>query len=80
MGPLDPSNRSLTVLMDGLGRLEYRGYDSAGVALLTGTDPVEGVTLVKVAGKLAGLRAALDARPPPPRPSSGEHPGGLPST
>ena len=61
MGPLDPSNRSLTVLMDGLGRLEYRGYDSAGVALLTGTDPVEGVTLVKVAGKLAGLRAALDA-------------------
>ena len=60
VGPLDPSNRSLTVLMDGLGRLEYRGYDSAGVALLTGTDPVEGVTLVKVAGKLAGLRAALD--------------------
>ena len=66
MGPLDPSNRSLTVLMDGLGRLEYRGYDSAGVALLTGTDPVEGVTLVKVAGKLAGLRAALDADPPAP--------------
>ncbi|ALC98579.1 glutamine amidotransferase [Actinomyces sp. oral taxon 414] len=66
VGPLDPSNRSLTVLMDGLGRLEYRGYDSAGVALLTGTDPVEGVTLVKVAGKLAGLRAALDADPPAP--------------
>ena len=62
MGPLDPSNRSLTVLMDGLGRLEYRGYDSAGVAL---AGP-GGLDVVKAAGKLDNLREALAAAPPPP--------------
>ena len=46
-GPLTASDRSLTVLMDGLSRLEYRGYDSAGVALVTG----EGLAVVKAAGK-----------------------------
>lgn len=36
VGPVAvPSERSLEVLLDGLSRLEYRGYDSAGVALLT---------------------------------------------
>ncbi|MFN8097278.1 MAG: glutamine--fructose-6-phosphate transaminase (isomerizing) [Dermatophilaceae bacterium] len=51
--------RALDVVMEGLARLEYRGYDSAGVALITET----GVDSEKRAGKLANLRAALDAHP-----------------
>ena len=35
------SSRTLDVLLDGLSRLEYRGYDSAGVALVR-TDPTVG--------------------------------------
>ena len=59
--PTTPSDRSLTVLMDGLSRLEYRGYDSAGVALVG-----EGLDIVKTAGKLDHLRAALAENPPAP--------------
>ncbi len=45
--------------MDGLARLEYRGYDSAGVAVLG-----EGALRTeKRAGKLANLRRALEERP-----------------
>ena len=61
-GPLTASDRSLTVLLDGLSRLEYRGYDSAGVALVT----EQGLTVTKAAGKLENLRAELDAAPPAP--------------
>ena len=60
-GPPTPSDRSLTVLMDGLSRLEYRGYDSAGVALVG-----EGLDIVKTAGKLDHLRQALAENPPAP--------------
>ena len=62
VGPPTPSERSLAVLMDGLGRLEYRGYDSAGVALVG----PGGLDVVKAAGKLDNLRGALAAAPPPP--------------
>ncbi|MGC8968318.1 MAG: glutamine--fructose-6-phosphate transaminase (isomerizing) [Thermus sp.] len=43
------------VLLDGLKRLEYRGYDSAGVAVRT----PEGLKVVKRSGKLSALEAAL---------------------
>ena len=59
--PTTPSDRSLTVLMDGLSRLEYRGYDSAGVALVG-----QGLDIVKTAGKLDHLRQALAENPPAP--------------
>ena len=36
------SSRTLDVLLDGLTRLEYRGYDSAGVALVTTDSEVQG--------------------------------------
>ncbi|MGZ5292260.1 MAG: glutamine--fructose-6-phosphate transaminase (isomerizing), partial [Actinomycetota bacterium] len=49
------------VILDGLRRLEYRGYDSAGVALLG-----ERLTVVKRAGKLSGLEDALSEQVPPP--------------
>jgi glutamine---fructose-6-phosphate transaminase (isomerizing) len=52
---------ALDVVMDGLKRLEYRGYDSAGVAI---RDDAGELTIVRKAGKLANLRAALaDADP-----------------
>ncbi len=50
---------ALNVVMEGLARLEYRGYDSAGVALVT----VDGITAVKRAGKLQNLRSALESEP-----------------
>jgi glucosamine--fructose-6-phosphate aminotransferase (isomerizing) len=48
-------NRALPIILEGLRRLEYRGYDSAGVALLDGE-----LTVVKRAGKLSELAAAVD--------------------
>ncbi|MGB9803285.1 glutamine--fructose-6-phosphate transaminase (isomerizing) [Desulfofundulus sp.] len=47
--------RAVPILLDGLAKLEYRGYDSAGIAVLEG-----GVVKVrKRAGKLAGLAENL---------------------
>jgi len=53
--------QALPVLLDGLKRLEYRGYDSAGVALIAGSTLV----VEKSAGKIAALEAQLgrEARP-----------------
>jgi glucosamine--fructose-6-phosphate aminotransferase (isomerizing) len=52
-------DQALPILLEGLRRLEYRGYDSAGVAVLDG-----GVHVVKRAGKLSALAEVLDERPP----------------
>ncbi len=52
---------ALDVVMEGLARLEYRGYDSAGVALIDG-DHVE---TRKKSGKLANLRGEIEAHPLP---------------
>ena len=52
---------ALEVVMEGLARLEYRGYDSAGVALVDG-DHVE---TRKKSGKLANLKAEIEAHPLP---------------
>ena len=52
---------ALDVVMEGLARLEYRGYDSAGVALIDG-DHVE---TRKKSGKLANLRNEIEADPLP---------------
>ncbi|MFO0450504.1 MAG: glutamine--fructose-6-phosphate transaminase (isomerizing) [Pseudomonadota bacterium] len=48
------------ILIDGLKRLEYRGYDSAGVALLNGTGKLHRLRTV---GKVARLQEALDEAP-----------------
>jgi len=47
------------VLIDGLRRLEYRGYDSAGIAVIKNGD----VALRRSDGKLSQLEAVLDASP-----------------
>ncbi|MET9758499.1 glutamine--fructose-6-phosphate transaminase (isomerizing) [Streptomyces sp. NPDC006372] len=52
---------ALEVVMAGLKRLEYRGYDSAGVAVLADG----GLAAAKKAGKLLNLEKELDGRPLP---------------
>ena len=47
------------ILLDGLRRLEYRGYDSAGIAVRTGN----GIDVVRAVGKLRNLEQALGERP-----------------
>jgi glucosamine--fructose-6-phosphate aminotransferase (isomerizing) len=55
VGYIGPKN-SLPILLEGLRRLEYRGYDSAGVALIhDGT-----LDIYKKAGKVADLVASMD--------------------
>ncbi len=48
------------MLIEGLKRLEYRGYDSAGVAIMNGT----GVETRRAAGKISRLESAIAANPP----------------
>src|SRR4029078_172328 len=48
------------ILMEGLRRLEYRGYDSAGIAVLKGTSKLKRVRTV---GKVNVLQDAIDADP-----------------
>ena len=52
---------AVPILLDGLQRLEYRGYDSAGIAVLTLEDEIE---VHKAEGKLSRLIRALDGRTP----------------
>jgi len=47
------------ILIDGLRRLEYRGYDSAGVATLNG----EGISVRKCKGRIANLAEVVDRNP-----------------
>jgi len=58
--PVGP--QALDVVMEGLRRLEYRGYDSAGVALQT----PDGLVTAKRSGKLGRLQEALLETPLPP--------------
>ena len=60
MGYVGPRDAT-PILLDGLGRLEYRGYDSAGVAVLDG----DALTVRKAQGKLARLVGALQDEPAP---------------
>lgn len=57
------------ILVDGLRRLEYRGYDSAGLAVLvpngTAPDQPPKLSVLRVVGKLAKLDEALAASPLP---------------
>ncbi len=50
---------ALDVVMEGLARLEYRGYDSAGIAVIDG----DHVAFRKRSGKLVNLRDEITGRP-----------------
>ncbi|MHB1595794.1 MAG: glutamine--fructose-6-phosphate transaminase (isomerizing) [Streptosporangiaceae bacterium] len=54
------ARQALDVVIEGLSKLEYRGYDSAGVAVLEDGK----VAWEKRAGKLVNLTAALSQHPP----------------
>ncbi len=63
VGAGEASGRPLDVVMGGLKRLEYRGYDSAGVALVV--PDAAHLATAKKAGKLANLAGALESDPMP---------------
>lgn len=50
------SREASPVLLDGLKKLEYRGYDSAGIAVMNGN----GISLSKVAGRIEDLCEKTD--------------------
>lgn len=52
-------NDATPIILDGLGRLEYRGYDSAGVAVINDGS----ITIRRDVGKLANLRGRVQADP-----------------
>src|SRR5919197_1309743 len=52
-------DQALPIILEGLRRLEYRGYDSAGVAVVDGD-----LSVVKRAGKVDELEAALETTAP----------------
>ena len=63
VGYVGRERRAMDVLVDGLRRLEYRGYDSAGVAIF---DQGE-IAVRRALGKLANLEASLREAPLPGR-------------
>ncbi|MCF2706896.1 glutamine--fructose-6-phosphate transaminase (isomerizing) [Arcanobacterium haemolyticum] len=61
IGPESASRRPLDVVLEGLARLEYRGYDSAGVAVAGAA----GLNVAKKSGRLDNLVKALEEDPLP---------------
>ncbi len=55
------NRRAVPILLDGLHRLEYRGYDSAGLAVFTSGDNALGVR--RASGKLRNLEEAIRMNP-----------------
>ena len=53
------SDDTAPILLDGLRRLEYRGYDSAGVAIQSDGD----IRVARAVGKLRNLEKALEDKP-----------------
>ncbi|MGY1670040.1 glutamine--fructose-6-phosphate transaminase (isomerizing) [Geodermatophilus sp. SYSU D00710] len=64
VGYVGPKN-ALDVVLEGLRRLEYRGYDSAGVAVRVGGPDSGELAAAKKAGKLANLEKVLADGPLP---------------
>jgi glucosamine--fructose-6-phosphate aminotransferase (isomerizing) len=69
IGYVGPQGSDVTsILLDGLSKLEYRGYDSAGIAVLTSSGTLE---LHRRAGKIANLAATVENGSRPERGSLG---------
>ncbi len=54
------NRQAVSIIMDGLKRLEYRGYDSAGIAVY---DETATITIRRASGKLRNLEEALRQNP-----------------
>lgn len=61
MGYLGDEERTVSLIYDGLRRLEYRGYDSSGISVL-GSDGSG--YLIKSEGKLENLKKKIDSQKP----------------
>jgi glucosamine--fructose-6-phosphate aminotransferase (isomerizing) len=55
------SRAAAPILLDGLAKLEYRGYDSSGIALISDG---QAISIHKAEGKLTALRDALNGHVP----------------
>ena len=53
-------NQASDFLLDGMAKLEYRGYDSAGIAII---GPENAIKIQKKVGRLANLEAIVKADP-----------------
>ena len=53
------NKKALPILINGLRRLEYRGYDSAGIAVI---NPKSEIECVKAVGKIDKLAEKLNNR------------------
>ena len=49
-------DKAIPVLLNGLAKLEYRGYDSAGISVYD-----DGIRTIKGKGRLAGLKEKLES-------------------
>ena len=54
------NRKSVPIILDGLRRLEYRGYDSAGIAVLNGDNKL---SVRRASGKLRNLEEAIRVNP-----------------
>src|SRR5579883_3234783 len=54
------NRKAVPIILDGLRRLEYRGYDSAGIAVLNGD---EHLAVRRASGKLRNLEEAIRVNP-----------------
>ena len=58
IGYVGDEQKAMEVILDGLGKLEYRGYDSAGLAIIENGN----IFIEKRSGKLENLKKALEGR------------------
>ena len=56
VGYVGNKENCVRVLIDGLEKLEYRGYDSAGIAFLNN----DNIDVVKEKGKIVNLKSKID--------------------
>jgi len=55
--------KAVPIILDGLRRLEYRGYDSAGIAVLEGENGATSLNVRRASGKLRNLEEVVRANP-----------------
>jgi len=55
--------KAVPIILDGLRRLEYRGYDSAGIAVLEGENGETSLLVRRASGKLRNLEEVVRANP-----------------
>src|SRR5690606_24036705 len=60
VGFIGKEKRATEVLLHGLEKLEYRGYDSAGIALIN----EDGLKITKVKGRISALKQAAEGVSP----------------